>query len=90
MVRRICPLCSCEDSCGREASVFRPPSHSVPTPTAVHAAVLEFYGSDRAVLDADSSSLAQGLASMGYLNSMPKLGDVEHAQALIREVERYQ
>jgi hypothetical protein len=88
MVRRICPYCRCEGSCGREAFVFRPPSHSEPTPTEVHAAVLEFYSSDRAVLDADSSYLAHGLVSMGYLNSMPRLGYVEHAQALIREVER--
>jgi hypothetical protein len=88
MVRRICPYCRCEDSCGREAFAFRPRTHSEPTATEVQAAVLEFYGSDRAVLDADSSYLAQGLASMGHLNSMPKLGDVEHAQALIREVER--
>jgi hypothetical protein len=88
MVRRICPYCGCEDSCGREAFAFRPPSYSQPTPTAVYAAVLEFFGSDRAVLDADSSYLAHGLVSMGYLNSLPKLGDVEHAQALIREVER--
>jgi hypothetical protein len=28
------------------------------------------------------------LVQLGYLNSMPRLIDVEHAQELIREVER--
>ena len=88
MVQRICPYCRCEDSCGREAFVSRPYSYLGPTPTEVYAAVFEFYSRDRSVLDVDSSCLAQGLVSFGYLNSMPRLVDVGHAQELIREVER--
>jgi len=88
MGQRICPYCRCEDSCGREAVVSRPYSYAGPSPTEVYAAVLEFYSRDRAVLDANSSYLAQDLVSLSYLNSMPKLGDIEHAQASIREVER--
>ena len=48
----------------------------------------EFYGHDRTVLDVDSWDLAQDLLRLGYLSSMPRLADVEHAQELIREVER--
>ena len=88
MVQRICPYCSCEDSCGREAFVSRPYSYLGPTPTEVYAAVFEFYSRDRSVLDVDSSYQAQDLVSSGYLNSMPRLVDVGHAQELIREVER--
>jgi hypothetical protein len=90
MVQRICPYCRCEDSCGREAFVSCPYSYLGPTPTEVYAAVFEFYSRDRTVLDVDSSYLAQDLFSLGYLNSMPRLVDVGHAQELIREVERYQ
>jgi hypothetical protein len=90
MVQRICPHCRCEDSCGREAFVSRPYSYLGPIPTEVYAAVFEFYSRDRSVLDMDSSCLAQGLVSLGYLNSMPRLVDVDHAQELIREVERQQ
>jgi hypothetical protein len=90
MVQRICPYCRCEDSCGREAFVSRPYSYLGPTPTEVYAAVFEFYSRDRSVLDVDSSCLAQGLVSLGYLNSMPKLVDVGYAQKLVREVERQQ
>ena len=88
MVQRICPYCRCEDSCGREALVSRPYSFLGPTPNEVYAAVLEFYSRDRSVFDVDSSCLAQGLVSLGHLNSMPRLVDVGHAQELIREVER--
>jgi hypothetical protein len=88
MVQRLCPYCRCEDSCGRETSASRPYSYSGPTPTEVYAAVFEFYSRDRSVLDVDSSCLAQDLVSLGYLNSMPRLVDVGHAQELIREVER--
>jgi hypothetical protein len=88
MVQRICPYCRCEDSCGREAFVSRPYSHSDPTPTEVYAAVFEFYSRDRSVLDVDSSCLAQGLFSLGYLNSMPRLVDVACAHELVREGER--
>jgi hypothetical protein len=90
MVERICPYCRCEDSCGREAFVSCPNSHSGPTPTEVYAALFELYGRDRSVLDVDSWYLAQDLVSLGYLNSMPGLDDVGHAQELIREAERYQ
>ena len=90
MVQRICPYCRCEDSCGREAFVSRPYSYLGPTPTKVYAAVFEFYSRDRSVLDVDSWYLAQDLVSLGYLNSMPRLADVGHAQELIREVERCQ
>jgi hypothetical protein len=88
MVKRICPYCRCEDSCGREAFVSRPYSYSGPTPTAVYAAVFEVYSRDRSVLDVDSSRLAQDLVSSGYLNNMRRLVDAGHAQELIREVER--
>ncbi len=88
MVQRICPYCRCEDSCGREAFVSRPYSYLGPAPTDVYAAVFEFYSRDRSVLDVDSSCLAQHLVSSGYLNNMPRLVDVDHAQELIREVER--
>ncbi len=88
MVQRICPYCRCETSCGREAFVSRPYSYLGPTPTEVYAAVFEFYSRDRTALDVDSSYLAQHLFSSGHLNSMPRLVDVEHAQELIREVER--
>jgi hypothetical protein len=90
MLQRICPYCRCGDSCGREAFVSRPYSYSGPTPTEVYAAVFEFYSYDRSVLDVDSSCLAQGLASFGHLNSMPRLVDVACAQELVREVERQQ
>ena len=88
MVQRICPYCWCEDSCRREAFVSRPYSYLDPTPTEVYAAVFEFYSRDRSVLDMDSWDLAQDLIQLGHLNSMPSLADVEHAQELIREVER--
>jgi hypothetical protein len=88
MVQRICPYCRCEDSCRREAFVSRPYSYLDPTPTEVYAAVFEFYSRDRSVLDVDSWDLAQDLIQLGHLNSMPSLADVEHAQELIREVER--
>jgi hypothetical protein len=88
MVERICPYCRCEDSCGREAFVSRPYSCLGPAPIEVYAAVFEFYSHDRSVLDVDSSRLALDLVSSGYLNNMPRLVDVGHAQELIREVER--
>jgi hypothetical protein len=88
VVQRICPYCWCEDSCRREAFVSRPYSYLDPTPTEVYAAVFEFYSRDRSVLDMDSWDLAQDLIQLGHLNSMPSLADVEHAQELIREVER--
>jgi hypothetical protein len=88
MVQRICPYCRCEDSCGREAFVSRPYSYLGPTPTEVYTAVFEFYSRDRTVIDVDSSYLAQYLVALGYLNSMPGLVDVGHAQELISEVER--
>ncbi len=89
MVQRICPYCRCEDSCGREAFVSRPsPDEAGPSPTDVHIACLEFYGHDRTVPDVDSWYLAQCLVQLGYLSSAPGLVDVEHAQELIREVER--
>jgi hypothetical protein len=90
MVQRICPYCRCEDTCGREAFVSRPYSYSSPTPTEVYAAVFEFYGRDRAVLDVNSAYLAHHLVSLGYLNDMPRLIDVGRAQELIRQVERQQ
>jgi hypothetical protein len=49
---------------------------------------LELYGHDRTVPDVDSWDLAQDLLRLGYLNSMPRLLDVEHAQEVLREVER--
>ena len=85
---RPCPHCWCEDSCGREAFVSRLYSDSGPTSTEVYAALFEFYSRDRGVLDVDSWDLAQDLHRLGYLNTMPSLVDVEHAQELIREVER--
>ena len=88
MVQRICPYCRCEYSCGRETNASRPYSYLGPTSTEVYAAVFEFYSCDRSVLDMDSWDLAQDLLRLGYLNSMPRLVDVEHAQELIREVER--
>jgi len=88
MIQRICPYCRCDDSCGRESNASRPYSYFGPTPTEVYAAVFEFYSRDRTVLDVDSSYLAQDLVSLGYLNSMPRLVDVGHAQELIREAER--
>jgi hypothetical protein len=88
MVQRICLHCRCEDSRRREAFVSRPCPYLGPTPTEVYAAVFEFYSRDRTVLDVDSSYLAQDLVSLGYLNSMPRLVDVGHAQELIRDVER--
>ena len=88
MIQRICPYCRCGASCGREAFVSRPYSCAGPTSTEVYAAVFEFYSRDRTVLDVDSSYLAQDLVSLGYLNSMPRLVDVGHAQELIREAER--
>jgi hypothetical protein len=86
---RSCPHCWCEDSCGREAFVSCPfPCERDPSPTDVYNACFEFYGHDRSVPDVDSWYLAQDLVQLGYLNSMPRLIDVEHAQELIREVER--
>jgi hypothetical protein len=90
MVERICPHCRCEDACGREAFVSRPRSKLDPTPTEVYAAVFELYNRDRIVLDVDGSDLAEDLVSLGYLNTMPRLVDVDHAQELIRQVERQQ
>jgi hypothetical protein len=88
MVQRICPYCRCEDSCGREAFVSRPSPNEVdPSPIDVYNACLEFYSHDRTVPDVDSWDLAQDLVGLGYLDSMPRLVDVEHAQELIREVE---
>jgi hypothetical protein len=85
MVDRICPYCRCEDSCGREAFVSRPsPDEEGPSPTDVYNACLEFYGHDQTVPDVDSWDLAQ----LGYLNSMPRLVEVEDAQESIRDVER--
>ena len=89
MVRRSCPYCRCEDSCGREAFVSRPSLYERdPSPTDVYNACFEFYGHDRTVPDVDSWDLVQCLVRLGYLNSMPRLVDVEHAQELIRDVER--
>jgi hypothetical protein len=90
MLQRICPYCRCEDSsCGREAFVSRPsPYEEGPSPSCVYDACLEFYGHNRTVPDVDSWDLAQDLVRLGYLNSMPSLVDVEHAQELIRDVER--
>jgi hypothetical protein len=84
-----CPYCRCADRCGREAVVSRSSLYEVgSSPTKVYNACLEFYGHDRTVPDVDSWYLAQDLVRLGYLNSMPRLLDVEHAQELIREVER--
>jgi hypothetical protein len=89
MVERLCLYCRCEDCCGREAFVSRPsPDEVGPSPTDVYNACLEFYGRDRTVADVDSWHLAQDLLRLGYLNSTPRLVDVEHAQASIRKVER--
>jgi hypothetical protein len=88
MVQRICPYCRCGDSCGREVFVSRPNSYLGPTSTEAYAAVFEFYSHDRSVLDLDNSYLTQALVSLGNLNFMPRLVDVDHAQELIREVER--
>jgi hypothetical protein len=89
MVQRICPYCRCEDSCGREAFVSCPSLDEVGrSPTDVYNACLELYGHDRTVPDVDSWDLTQNLVRLGYLNSMPRLLDVELAQELIREVER--
>jgi hypothetical protein len=86
---RPCPHCWCEDSCGREALVSRPSSDERdPSPTDVYNAYFEFYCHDRTVPDMDSWYLARDLVQLGYLNSMPTLVDFEHAQELIREVER--
>jgi hypothetical protein len=90
MVERICPYCRCEDSCGREAFVSRPYSGLGPTPTEVYVALFELYRRDRSVLDVDSWYLAHELVSSGYLNSMPRLVDVDHAQGLIRDIESCQ
>jgi hypothetical protein len=87
MVQRICPYCRCEDSCGRETNASRPYSYLGLTLTEVYAAVFEFYGRDRSVLDVDGSYLASDLFSLGYLNSMPRPVDVGYAQELIRESE---
>jgi hypothetical protein len=81
--------CRCEDSCGREAFVSRPSPYEVgPSPIDVYNACFEFYGHDRTVPDVDSWDLAEDLLRLGYLNSMPRLVDVDHSQELIREVER--
>ena len=89
MVQCICHYCRCEGSCGREEFVSRPsPCERDPSPTDVYNACVEFYGHDRSVPDVDSWYLAQDLVQLGYLNSMPRLVDVEDAQELIREVER--
>jgi hypothetical protein len=90
MVQHICPYCKCEDSCGREAFVSRPSAYEEgPSSTDdVYNACLAFYSHDRTVLDVDSWDLAQDLLRLGYLNSVPRLLDVEHAQELIRDVER--
>jgi hypothetical protein len=88
MLQRICPYCRCEDSCGRKTNASRPRSYSGPTPTEVYAAVFELYNRDRTVLDVDGSYMAQQLVSLGCLNTMPRLVDVDHAQELIRQVER--
>jgi hypothetical protein len=90
MVRRICPYCRCEDSCGRETNASRPSPDEVGlSPTGdICNACLEIYGYDRTVADVDSLDLAQPLVRLGYLNSMPSLVDVEHAQESIRKVER--
>ena len=89
MVQHICPYCRCGGSCGREAFVSRPsPYEECPSPTDVYNACLAFDGHDRTVPDVDSSHLAQDLVRLGYLSSMPRLKDLEHAQELIREVER--
>jgi hypothetical protein len=84
-----CPYCRCEDLCGREAFVSRPSPYGVgPSSTDVYNPCFEFHGHDRTVPDVGSWYLAQCLPRLGYLNSMPRLVDVEHAQELIREVER--
>jgi hypothetical protein len=84
-----CPYCRCQDRCGREAFVSRLPlCEESPSPIDVYNACLEFYGHERTVPEMDSWYLAQDLVRSGYLSSMPILVDVEHAQELIREVER--
>jgi hypothetical protein len=89
MVQRICPYCRCEDSCGREAFVSRPSPNEVdPSPIDVYNACFEFYGPDRTVPDVDSWDLAQDLHRLGYLDVVLRPVDVDHAQELMREVER--
>jgi hypothetical protein len=89
MVQRICPYCRCEDRYGREAFVSRPsPYEEGPSPTDVYNACFEYYRHDRTVPDVDSWDVAQDLLRLGNLDSKPRLVDVEHAQELIREVER--
>ena len=89
MVQRICPYCRCEDSCGREAFVSRPsPDEVGPSPSDIYVACFEFYDHDRTVPDGDSWDVARDVLRLGYLNSMPRLVEFEHAQELIREVER--
>jgi len=84
-----CPYCRWEGQCGREALVSRPSFFEIgPSPTDVYNACFEFYGHNRTVPDVDSWYLARDLVQLGYLNSMPRLVDVEDAQELIREVER--
>ena len=84
-----CPYCRCEDRRGREAFVSRPSLYEVdPSPTDVYNACFKFYGHNWTVPDVDSWYLAQYLVQLGYLNSMPRLVDAEHAQELMREVER--
>jgi len=84
-----CPYCRCEGRCGRESFVSRSSPDEVGlSPSDVYQACLDFYGHDRTVPDVDRWGLAQDLVGLGYLNSMPRLVDVEHAQELIRDVER--
>jgi transcription elongation factor Elf1 len=89
MVQRICPYCRCEDLCGQETNASCPsPYEEGPSPVDIYNACFDFYGHGRTVPDVDSWDLAQDLVRLGYLNSIPRLVDVEHAQELIREVER--
>ena len=84
-----CPYCRCEDSCGREAFVSRPSPYEVSSsPIDAYNACFGFNAHDRSVPDVDSWYLAQNLVKLGYLNSMPRLVDVEHAQEVLRAVER--
>jgi hypothetical protein len=84
------PSTSCLSFSGRrEISrvVSRPSPYEVgPSLIDVYNASFEFYGHDRSVPDVDRWDLAQDLVRLGYLNSMPRLVDVEYAQELIREV----